>query len=84
VKLQEELDLIGDLMKLDVGVLYKHLESEDKDRKRYGFLPLMASCWNCQIGALNAESYCEQGNSMGKLVLTDATACFQMMRSRGL
>jgi len=39
VKLQEELDLIGDLMKLDVGVLYKHLESKDKDRKRYGWIP---------------------------------------------
>eukprot|EP00978_Attheya_sp_CCMP212_P013132 scaffold32855_cov56-Attheya_sp.AAC.1 len=44
------------------------------DRKRYGYLPLMASSSKGQIGALNAESYAERVNSMGKLVLTDGNS----------
>jgi len=68
------LDVIKDLMKLDVGVLYKKLESTDPNRMKYGFLPLMASCSLGQLGALNAESYAERVNSMGKLVLMDANS----------
>jgi hypothetical protein len=67
-------DLVKDLMKLDMGVVYKQIIQEDKDRKCFGFLPLMASCSKGQIGALNAESYAERMNSMGKLVLTDGNS----------
>lgn len=31
----------------------------------------MASCCKAQIGALNAESYTERVNSIGKLMMTD-------------
>lgn len=68
--LPENLDMIRDLMGLDIGVLYKSLESESK----FGFLPLMASCSKGQIRALNAESYAERVNSCGKLVLTDGNS----------
>lgn len=69
--LPESQDLIADLMPLDIGKLYKKIEADDKDRKKYGFSPLMASCSYRQLGALNAESYNERVNSVGKLVLTD-------------
>ena len=62
---------LDDLLHLDVGVLYRKIEEEDKDRKLYGFLPLMASCCKGQIGALNAESYAERVNSVGKLIMTN-------------
>ena len=52
-------------------MLYRKIEEEDKDRKLYGFLPLMASCCKGQIGALNAESYAERVNSVGKLIMTN-------------
>jgi hypothetical protein len=33
-------DLVKDLMKLDMGVLYKKIIKDDQDRKSFGFLPL--------------------------------------------
>ena len=43
-----------------VGRLYKKIKAADADRRIYGYIPLMASCSNGQIGALNAESFCER------------------------
>jgi len=48
----------------------------DKERKIYGFIPLMASFTYGQIGALNAESFCERVLSLvlteGNTLLDDA------------
>ena len=62
---------LEDLLHLDMGVLYLKIIKEDAERKEFGFLPLMASCCKGQIGALNAESYSERVNSIGKLIMTD-------------
>lgn len=65
----EHPDVIGDLMGLHIGILYKKLERDDN--KHFGLLPIMASCSLGQLGALNAESYAERVNSVGKQVLTE-------------
>ena len=41
------------------------------ERKVYSYLPRMASCSYAQLGALNAESFCERALSCANLVLTD-------------
>ena len=41
------------------------------DNKGLGLIPLMASCSKGQIGALNAESFCERVLSQANLVMTD-------------
>lgn len=68
------LDLIRDLMKLDIGVLYKDIQKNDQSRSTYGMLPLMASCCQGQVGALNAESFAERCNSTGKLILSEGNS----------
>ena len=45
-----------ELMQLDIGRLYKDM----CDAKHSGYLPLMAGCSIGQLGALNAESFCER------------------------
>ena len=47
-----------ELMGMDISSLYKGI---DEGGIRYGCLPvLMASCSTSQLGALNAESFCER------------------------
>jgi len=62
---------MDDLLQLDVGRVYLNIIKEDKGRKEFGFLPLMANCCKGQIGALNAESFAEQLNAIAKLIMTD-------------
>ena len=66
-----QYDLVHDLMPLDMGVLYRKIILSDPNEKVYGKLPLMASCSSGQIGALNAESFCERVISGANLVLDD-------------
>ena len=66
----EPLDLVEDLMKLDMGVLYNHIEKMDTGKQLYGWIPAMASCSIGQIGALSAESYCERVLSCSNNVIT--------------
>jgi len=56
----QPLDLIADLMGLDMGPLYLKIIAEDPDGVKFGYIPLMASSSFGQIGALNAESFCER------------------------
>ena len=49
--------------------LYTHKELTGN--KSPGLVPLMASCSKGQIGALNAESFCERVLSQSNLVMTD-------------
>ena len=62
---------MADLLPLDVGPLYKKIVESDNERTLYGFLPLMASCSLGQLGALNAESFCERVISCANLVLLE-------------
>ena len=50
------------------------LEASDPERKVYGYLPRMASCSLGQLGALNAESFCERALSCANLALTDGNS----------
>ena len=51
-------DIVSDLihMTLPMGKLYKDMSKNSK----FGFLPRMAQASKGQIGALNAESFCER------------------------
>ena len=50
------------------GKLYKDMS---KNPKLFGFLPRMAQASKGQIGALNAESFCERCLSCANTVMTD-------------
>jgi len=69
-KTNSELDLVEDLMDLDMGVLYTHLEKIDTGRHLYGLIPMMACNSTGQLGALSAESYCERVLSCANNVVT--------------
>lgn len=56
-----------DLLNVSIGPFYKELEGKEA----YGHLPHMASCCIGQLGALNAESFCERVLSCANTVLTD-------------
>ena len=49
-------DMVADLMPLDIGVLMSKLQADQS----LGLIPLMAGCSSYQLGALNAESFCER------------------------
>ena len=53
------------------SVLYRKIADTDKERRLYGLIPLMASSSYGQLGALNAESFCERVLSCANNVLTD-------------
>ena len=55
-----------ELMAMNVASLYK-----DLDKGQFGHLPAMASCSKGQIGALNAESFCERCLSCANLIITE-------------
>ena len=71
LKGKPQLDTVADLMPLDVGGIYRKIEASDKDRRLYGLIPLMASSSYGQIGALNAESFCERVLRCAGHVLTE-------------
>jgi hypothetical protein len=52
-----------------VGKVYRSIRSQDKDGT-YGLLPEMARSSFGQIGALNAESYCERCISSANITCT--------------
>jgi hypothetical protein len=69
--LEGKYDLVHDLMPLPVGKVYQKIIESDPQHKVYGYLPQMAGCSKGQIGALNAESFCERVLSGANLVVTD-------------
>jgi len=59
-------------MYIDIGIVYKWIsEVKDPSQSLFGLIPLMASCSVGQLGALNAESFCERMLSCANLVMTD-------------
>ena len=71
--LPNEPDLVDDLMTLDLKTLMVELEkvnSSESNKNCFGYLPLMASCSKCQLGALNSQSYAERINSVANLIVT--------------
>ena len=71
--LPNEPDLVEDLMKIDLKNLMDKLEevnASDSNQNCFGYLPLMASCSKCQLGALNSQSFAERINSVANLIVT--------------
>jgi len=75
--LQEELgedeavDVVKHLLKVDMmNVLKTFFLKDDPDRKKYGYLPLMATHSRGSIGSLLSSSFAERINSAANLVLT--------------
>ena len=69
--LPEEPDTFDDLMTLDVKPLMDNLEKVNAENNNcFGYLPLMASCSKCQLGALNSQSFAERINSVANLIVT--------------
>ena len=65
-----QADLVKDMMKLDMGKLYRDMEKEGPDGP-FGLIPLMASGTRAQIGALMAKSFCERVISQVNLIMDD-------------
>ena len=53
------------------GDLYTKIITTDENSRLYGFIPVMASSSPYQIGALNAESFCERVLRCAGHILTD-------------
>ena len=63
----EKVDLVDHLLRLNIGKLY----IKAHQRNKYGYLSVMASSSKRQLGALMAESYCEQVISVGNMMSTN-------------
>ena len=67
-------DLIDDLLETDVLKMYRQVLTEEKEqvksggRDQFGYLPTMTLS---NIGAMNAESFCERTISCAGLIVTD-------------
>jgi hypothetical protein len=64
------LDPIDDLLPLNIGPLYNKIINDTAFFDRFGYLALMAVCSRHQIGAFNAESFCERVLSEANLVMS--------------
>ena len=64
-----KLNIIEDLMKLDISLVYLDIIKTDTDRKSFGYMPLLASCSEGEIGAVNAECFAERIVSASNLVM---------------
>ena len=53
-----------------VSIMKEDFIEKDKDRKKYGWLPKMATCSKGSIGSWLASSFCERINSCANQVLT--------------
>ncbi len=71
---QKNYDLMGDLLEADVLMLFRQVLREEESlvkvggQTQFGYLPTMALA---NIGAMNAESFCERILSCASLVVTD-------------
>ena len=71
---QKNYDLMGDLLEADVLMLFRQVLREEESlvkvggQAQFGYLPTMALA---NIGAMNAESFCERILSCASLVVTD-------------
>ena len=70
-------------MPLDVAPIYCKIIETDQDRRLYGLIPLMASSSHGQIGALNAESFCERVLRGASHVLSCSPRATRSSRTRG-
>lgn len=65
------LDMISDLMKVDIGVLFRTVQRQDSKYQKFGLIPHLASCY---LGRVMAESFAERTYRCAKDVLTDGNS----------
>jgi hypothetical protein len=71
---QKNYDLMGDLLEADILMLFRQVLRQEESlvkvggQAQFGYLPRMALA---NIGAMNAESFCERILSCASLVVTD-------------
>jgi len=53
-----------------ISIMKEDFIEKDKDRKKYGWLPKMATCSKGSIWSLLASSFCERINSCANQALT--------------
>ena len=63
--------MVGDLLKVDIGVLLRALRRQDPQRLKFGLIPQIASCY---VGHLMAESFSERTYRCAKEVLTEGNS----------
>ena len=66
-----QLDLISDLMKVNIGVIFRSLQRQDPKRLTFGLIPYMASSY---LGKCMAESFAERTYRCAKDILTDGNS----------
>ena len=58
---KSEYNIIDDFLKLDMKPLYEEINRLNNAKEKcFGYIPLMMCSSRCQLGALNAESFCER------------------------
>ena len=58
-------------MKLNIGILMRAIQRQDPERRKFGFLPHMASCY---LGKVMAESFAERTYRCAKDILTEGNS----------
>jgi hypothetical protein len=67
---QEDIDVLKDLLKFDMlKVIRTQFIDDDPDRKKYGYLPIMATHSRGSIGTLLSSSFAERINSAANIVM---------------
>jgi len=63
-------DPFTELIDIDMCVLMHHIERYNSDNNNtFGYLPMMTRLSPCQLGALTSQSFVEQMNSCGKMIV---------------
>ena len=67
---EQALDVVHNLLKLDMKPLMDKINVYNQNNGNwFGYLPLMAYSSECQLGALNSQSFSEQVHSIANLVV---------------
>ena len=62
-------NILNELRDINLGSFYQRLIESDPDRKKFGYLPFMATHSVASVGSLLSASFCERINSAGALIL---------------
>ena len=65
------LDLISNLMKVDIGILFRSIQRQNSQQEKFGLIPRIASCF---LGRCMAESFSERTYRCAKDVLTEGNS----------
>ena len=75
------IDSLELLLHANVGPLYHKIETNDPERRLFGYIPAMARSSLGQIGALTAEFFCERILRCAGHVLMEGNTLLKRRRS---